>query len=64
MKCFHCKKKIEETPSGIDGVWIGCDGDALHHHCVKDYEREKDHFLNHTVQSEDTFLEWMNGGNP
>ncbi len=55
MKCFQCKKEIEnETKMTHMG-----DGDFVHDHCLNDYEKEKDEFFEN-IKNDGWYENWLN----
>jgi len=57
LKCFHCQNKIKGN-----GILISADGDFVcDEKCKKGYEREKEHFLNYIVHSEEKTEKWLLG---
>ncbi len=56
MKCFHCRKKIDESePHEITAP----DGDIFHTKCLKEYEKEKERFYNEVIHDDKKFADWM-----
>jgi len=56
MKCFYCKKKIDESkPHKITSP----DGDAFHKSCYKKFKKERKKFFKETVNNDKEFKEWL-----
>lgn len=59
MKCFHCKKKIENE---LDMILISADGDFVcSKECQEGYEKEKDRFFSEIVHDEEKCRNWLMG---
>lgn len=60
MKCFHCRKKIENEQ---DMVLLNIDGDfACNKKCEAEYKKDRDHFLNVTIHDDTLYDNWLYGG--
>jgi hypothetical protein len=56
MKCFYCKKEIDEfKPHKVTAP----DGDVFHENCLIEYEKERDVFFNEIIHSDDKFNKWL-----
>lgn len=56
MKCFHCKKEIDESkPHKVTAP----DGDVFHMECLKMFEKNKEKFLNETIHYDKKFYQWL-----
>jgi len=56
MKCFHCKKEIDESkPHEITYP----DGDIFHEACLKQYEIDRDKFFNEIIHDDCKFKDWL-----
>ena len=57
MRCFHCKKEIEND---LDMKIIGIDGDVVcDQDCKEAFEKERERFFNEVIHSEQAFFDWM-----
>jgi hypothetical protein len=57
MKCLQCCKKIQG-----DGVLLDADGDFVcDDKCKKDFEAEKEDFLNRICHSKQLTEDWLKG---
>lgn len=57
MECSHCHKQIPGS-----GVLLNEDGDFVcDDKCKQGYEKERDHFFNHIVQSSERTKAWLLG---
>ena len=57
MKCTQCRKEVTDESKGsfvnIDGDWVCSDA------CNTAYIKERDHFFNHIVHSEEATTRWL-----
>jgi len=45
---------------GLDAVLLNCDGDfACSPECAKEYERQRDNFLNNILPNDELFEAWL-----
>jgi predicted nucleic acid-binding Zn ribbon protein len=60
MKCFVCKKEIENDE--LNAILISEDGDfACSEKCVKKYKKDKNHFFEVTIKSEKLVENYLKG---
>ena len=60
-KCFNhkCNNEVLQSP---DRIYINCDGDAVCcKKCEAEYIKQRDHFFNVIVQSEDLTRRFLQG---
>lgn len=56
MKCFHCRKEINESkPHEVTSP----DGDVFHLECLLEYEKEREIFFNEIIHDDKKFDNWM-----
>lgn len=56
MKCFYCKKEIDESQHY--DVTIP-DGDCFHRDCLAKHEKEKERFFNSIIYDDKKFANWL-----
>lgn len=56
MKCFYCKKEIDESkPYEITAP----DGDCFHKECLPKYKKERNEFFNKIILDDNKYNNWL-----